>query len=293
MGSLSHLLTTKIIICPHSQCEKRLTSAKYWNNGKTPHQQPRLIHDISDIVFLVSAVYVCDNGHKTLAHDPYILKAMPHSSITFVLLHQTGFTRAFVDLCSSLCYNGMNFNSLEGTIKKLRWENFIQKKSMYEYLVRSLEVDSTHCDLLALEFSEFQNTAMAILPSDDTIGKCFLSNFLESENTYVSCSQSINTGCSLSFDHTFKIASNIGYARKDGKWVSQYDSAFFIMNSDGKIVSWQFTKGTSFKQIKTLLTSVNMRAMQLTKGTLLKQFTLITVVSGEECFKMCLEKKFK
>ena len=55
--TLSHLLTTKIIICPHSQYEKHLTSAKYWNDGKTSHQQPRLIHVIRDIVFLVSAVY--------------------------------------------------------------------------------------------------------------------------------------------------------------------------------------------------------------------------------------------
>ena len=260
--TLGHLFSTKSIICPHSQCDKCIISAKYWNDGKTPHQQPRLLHDPSDIVFLVSAVYICDNGHKTLAHDPHILKLVPHPSvIPFVLLHQTGFTQAFVDLCSSLCYSGVNFNSLEDTIRKLRWENYMRKKTIYECLVRSLEVDSRDCNVLK-EFNHFQSTVMAILPSDDTIGKCFLSNFLESENNYVSSLQSVNTGCSLSFDHTFKIASNIGYTRKDGKWVSQYDSAFFVMNSEGKIVSWQFTKGTSFKEIKTLLTSINLRAIK-------------------------------
>ena len=40
--------------------------------------------------------------------------------------------------------------------------------------------------------------------------------------------------------------------RRDGKWIN-HDSAFFIFNSDGKILSWQFTRGTSFVQVKKLL----------------------------------------
>jgi len=32
----------------------------------------------------------------------------------------------------------------------------------------------------------------------------------------------------ISFDHTFKVASNIGYVRFDGRWVTQYGSVFLL-----------------------------------------------------------------
>ena len=78
------------------------------------------------------------------------------------------------------------------------------------------------------------------VPSDDLLAKCYLFKFLEDENKYRCKIQSVNTGISISFDHTFKVASNIGFLRRDGKWINQYDSAFFIFNSDGKVLSWQF-----------------------------------------------------
>ena len=57
----------------------------------------------------------------------------------------------------------------------------------------------------------------------------------------------------LSVDHTYKIASSVGYLRNDHKWVSQYDSSFIVFNKEGKIVSWQYTKSGSFDQVKLLL----------------------------------------
>ena len=34
----------------------------------------------------------------------------------------------------------------------------------------------------------------------------------------------------ISLDHTFKIASNIGYVRGDDHWVTQYSSVYFEKN---------------------------------------------------------------
>ena len=45
-------------------------------------------------------------------------------------------------------------------------------------------------------------------------------------------------GNSISFDHTFKIASNIGYTREDKKWI---DSAFLVLNDEGQLLTWQGT----------------------------------------------------
>ncbi len=60
-----------------------------------------------------------------------------------------------------------------------------------------------------------------MLPSFDLIAKCFLAKFREDENQYHFNIQSVDTGNSISFDHTFKVASNIGFLRKDNKWINQ------------------------------------------------------------------------
>ena len=67
---------------------------------------------------------------------------------------------------------------------------------------------------------------------------------------------SIVVGNTISFDHTFKVATNIGYHREDKVWVSQYDSLFLVMNSNGQIVTWQLTKGTAIDQVDTALKDV-------------------------------------
>ena len=48
-------------------CDKVLQTA-YWHDGKASHSRPRLLHGVQDIVLLVSAVYMCENGHKILTH---------------------------------------------------------------------------------------------------------------------------------------------------------------------------------------------------------------------------------
>lgn len=50
-------------------------------------------------------------------------------------------------------------------------------------------------------------------------------------------------------DHTFKLASNIGFVRSDGKWITLYNSVFIAMNEHGQVVSWQFTKTTSLDEV--------------------------------------------
>ena len=87
--------------------------------------------------------------------------------------------------------------------------------------------------------------------------------FLKTEQLYLRELHSIQTGFSISFDHTFKVAANIGYLREDGKWVAQYDSLFLVINEAGKIVTWQLTKGTSFSQIEALLSNLHKRSQNI------------------------------
>ena len=75
----------------------------------------------------------------------------------------------------------------------------------------------------------------------------------------------------LSCDHTFDIAGNIGYERKqDGKWVRQYESLFCVLNDKGQITTWQLTKTQGFEDIRPLLEGLNRRL--ITHGVNVREF---------------------
>ena len=188
-----------------------------WNDGGSPYAQPRLIHDIENFVYLVSAVYVCELGHRILAHDQRILDMLPcKDMVPFVLVHKSGFTSNFVCLCASLCQNGMNFHSLEGVIHHRHWEFFESRRSIYQTL-HSTSTHEKHHSYPTLCFPTFKEFGEKYLPSDDIIRKCFLAKFLEEKVAYINDIQSVCPGETLSFDHTFKFASNIGCIRPDKK----------------------------------------------------------------------------
>ena len=77
---------------------------RYWNDGSFATRQPRVLQGIDNIALLISAVYVCDNRHKLLAHDKIVLDKFPTTGmIPFLLLHRTGFTKDLVDMHVSIC----------------------------------------------------------------------------------------------------------------------------------------------------------------------------------------------
>lgn len=57
--------------------------------------------------------------------------------------------------------------------------------------------------------------------------------FFKFEQLYVQELTSIPCSESISFDHTFKVAANIGFLRKNGKCIHQYDSLFIFMIERG------------------------------------------------------------
>jgi len=67
----------------------------------------------------------------------------------------------------------------------------------------------------------------------------------------------IPTGDTINFDHTFKVAANIGFHREDSTWV------FIVMNSIGQVLIWQLTEGTAFAQVGTLLEILKERSPAL------------------------------
>lgn len=218
-------------------------------------------------MYLVSAVYSCENGHKVLAHDENVLNLFPSPSmIPFVLLRRTGMTSSLANICTSLTVQGMNFHNMETFLIQIRWTIFAKQCDILN------EREKLMTGMYKSNF-DFWASPLSQTPSDYILKQCFLAMFLRNEQIYLRELISIKSGSSISFDHTFKVAANIGYVREDGKWVPQYDSLFLVMNEDGKIVTWQLTMGTSFSQIQVLLKD-------------LKERSNITTVYIDDCCKL-------
>lgn len=245
---LSHHFTVEIN-CPDcgSSC-----GMKHWNDGSCESQQPRLLHAFDNIVVLVSAVYECMHGHLIFAHDARILDSLPSEvEIPFVLLHRTGFTTQFIEMCNSLVRSGMNFYNIESLIIEKRWAAYACNYNRYKRHVKTRG---------ACTVADFQSSYLSNTPSNSVLTKCFLSKFSTLENLYLREMSSILVGETISFDHTFKVAANIGYYREDRVWVNQYNSLFLVMNANGEVVTWQLTNGTSLDQVQIVLREVYERS---------------------------------
>ena len=222
------------IIAPGSikciECGGSMDEA-YWNDGGSASRQPRLLHCIEDIVYLISVTYVCDNRHKLLSHDEVVLSLLPKEVIPFILSYQTGVTKQLFDMCTSLCRNRMTFFDIESFILERWWECYINKQNILKATKKTLlsnDDDSTNEDSSIK--SNFWKSPTSNALSNNILAKCFLAGFLQNEQLYLQEMEAIPIGEYISFDHTFKVASNIGYLREDKQWINVYDSLFLVLN---------------------------------------------------------------
>lgn len=247
------------IVCPN--CSQPLNNLVYWKWGQSDGTQPRIVHNLETVVILVPAVYACVHEHTMVATDPRILKMLEFEQLPFILLYRTGFTKAFINSVIQLVKRGMTIVQLEKYIMDCRRE-YIAGLYMRLQLVldeiSSLNLDSVPFRLLQLPY-----------PSNNVICKCFIAHFQEFEHTYNVQMQTMTAVNFISLDHTFKIASNIGFQRTDKKWVTQYNSVLFIMNDIGQVISWQLTQTTSLDEVELLLNNL---ARRLKISTLSSKF---------------------
>lgn len=158
-------------------------------------------------------------------------------------------------MCVTLISRGMTTFEIESLILQSRWETHAREQRLSSlHALTALKENPIQDKFLG---SDLSNT-----PSNNLITKCFLVTFLRNEQLYTREMYSINVGPSITWDHTFKVATNIGYLRVDNVWVPVYDSLFIAMNSEGHVVSWQLTKGTGFTQIEQSLQSLFIRSQQ-------------------------------
>ena len=217
--------------------------------------QPCILYDITHTVLLVSAVYMCDNGHEVPSTDPNIFQMIyPETHLPFVLLHRTGFTRGFLHIVIQLFVQGLPLSAIESFVSECRL-NHCQSKLLC--LKNELELCG-HASNVTLECKAI-NLLRLPSPSNDILTKCFLTHFQQCKTAYEQAMSSLTTTSYILFDHTFKVASNIGYQRFDGHWINQYSSVFFVLNGLGQVLTWQFISSTSLNEVEPILEALCVR----------------------------------
>lgn len=249
------------MVCVHEQCSLSPLVLKCWKMGQTHSLQPRILHTSEHTILLVSALYVCPVGHEVSSTDPRLMDYVDVShNIPFILLHRTGFVRNFVHTVIELAQQGMTLRSVEKFIQQMR-RHYAATAAIQLHMEFQRKY-SVNCPLNLLsdiEASEAIKLIKEPFPSDDVLMKCFLVDFLQNKDIYNIRMSQIPVKKFLSLDHTFKVASNIGYVRSDGKWVTLYNSVFIALNEIGQIVAWTFTSTTSIDEVRPLLENLHNR----------------------------------
>jgi len=227
---------------------------QYWKMGQSKGIQPRVIHDMEHTVLVVPAVYSCPNEHTMSATDPSIMSMLTAEEQPFTLLHRTGFTKCFLRSIIHLISESMTISAVESYIIKSRRHYAASLLMQVKHALVQHSVNHRYEDLV-LTSSPF-DLIQTPFPSNDIIYKCFLVDFFDNRELYDTHMQQLSASKFISFDHTFKTASNIGFLRADKKWITQYNSVFFVMNEVGQVIAWQLTKSTSIDEVHNLLQNV-------------------------------------
>jgi len=128
--------------------------------------------------------------------------------------------------------HGTTFLALEGLTKDSHLSHCTALRRLF-WANAEMNCHCTQCeelpDVTGTEdlISSVKSWIMKSCPSKHIIRDCFVNWFETYERFFRDELASTLVHECISFDHTFKLASNIGYWRSDGKWVAQYDSAFF------------------------------------------------------------------
>ena len=277
MPQVRHYLIPKIILwdplaqvtdlngqlkCRRAECKSGSSYLRpvHWKDGRTQRECWRFLYGVDGPVFLISRVYRCIRQHEIIAHDVSLTESLPQTTVPFVLSLITGVTYELINAVVSCGSAGLSMEQIEQMIKQRYMNACTDRGRLYErenqlfLQSHANSINSQEALQLPLEpVADYEG------PSDNIISDCFLFDFKWKEHLY-NTHMSQLSATSFSCDHTFKIAANIGLKRKsDGKWERQYDSAFFVMNENGEVISWQLTKGTAFATVETLFVNLKKR----------------------------------
>jgi len=139
---------------------------------------------------------------------------------------------------------GMNFANISESIAEVNFQNSCRQGIINNYACEGCQLTEEPSNE-----SEFYTDELYSFPSSNHIVSIFMADFDTKKAIYQNEMKKV-TGCAISCDHTFRVSKNIGMVRpgNNNKLVEQFKNLFIILNEDRKVVDWQLTKTTAFKE---------------------------------------------
>lgn len=243
---------TNDVKCPRCKDSVNFLKPVGWKDGRLRRHTPRTIFGKTGVVLVVSREYLCCKGHEVSAHHPEILEMFPlQSMIPFILSHKSGMTRELLEEIIAMIRNKLSFVQVHDIMTdRLQMRHLHAERRFLE----DIEIYSVrHPVVYETWFPSFDGSR--VCPSRNTITNFFLYHFDTQEKILVQRMNSLSTDNGwLSCDHTFKVATNIGYVRQeDKKWVKQFENLFCVLNEKGQVLTWQLSESQSFRSIEHLM----------------------------------------
>ena len=233
--------------CPFcAECSglNRPLKATRWKDGKTTCDQPRRLYGLTNNALLVSRVYVCDQRHQIIAHDPGVLSQVQGVFfIPFLLFYKVGITRELHGFIISHANAGMTISEIQTLWLQTMYDAYGLRRAAH---LSACTANSKLCT----SFPEFEQNYQN--PGEKVIASCIAGNYLKKEHLYTMRMCQMTAEKWLSCDHTFRVSANIGFWLNK-RWVKLYDTLFIVLNDEGIVLSWKLCKGTKFSSIENVL----------------------------------------
>ena len=126
-------------------------------------------------VLLVSRVYACKNDHRTVGHEPVILKELKSEAlIPFLLLHKSGSTRRLYRLMKVQTASGMAYVEVESLTRQMWYSYHTALKHSQQNI--SAKENPLH------SFSNAVQGISPLYPNRKLIRQCFVHYYFTNEN---------------------------------------------------------------------------------------------------------------
>ncbi|XP_066919297.1 uncharacterized protein [Clytia hemisphaerica] len=217
-----------------------------WENCSSNSMMPRTIWDINWYMGLVGRRYRCNNSHSVTSYHAGILRQLnPVTEVPFYLSHDSGLTVEAFDLVNRLVDHG---NSFSATQK-------IYTEGVFDKYYRKSVLISDCSDKAAEEVIKSP-------PSEQFLRGCFLHQYNTYKDIYDRKMNEIDCEF-LSCDHTFKVATNIGFLDENKRWIKLVDSIFLFLNENGQVLGYKLCKGTAFEQVSDIFGNLAARCQNI------------------------------
>ena len=271
LAQFPHLFDTRSLLCPLclGDSEKAalettslLKRTNHWFNGRLKRCNPRIVFHTNTCVLLVSCMYRCCKGHEISSCHSSVLSNFPVSytfQLPFCLFHKSGFTKDALLLVQKLVDEGLAFNQIERLFESQYRDCFssMECKFWCDYPLENHQGDQDIMKELRF-FPSFSNNNFPH-PSNDLLIDLYVAGCKMQEVKFAQA-MSRQPVRWISCDHTFKSVANIGYKRSsDGKWIRLYNYVFCILNENGNVIQWQFTKSENFNEVSKMFADLRER----------------------------------